>query len=139
MRLFGNIAIAMIFAVTAAAGYAKEMTLSELNAAGATLIPRPELENLINGATLRFTNRTGFPVQYRLDTDGKFYGSFYNIDRGFGMIRGTWQLAKNGRLCFARFVKQDEPEKYCLALAKVNEKFYIAIAAGRFTDVNISK
>jgi hypothetical protein len=71
--------------------------------------------------------------------DGKFYGSFYNIDRGFGMVRGTWQLAKDGRLCFARFVKQDEAERYCSVLTKVNDKYYLTIAAGLWGEVKISK
>jgi len=122
------------------AAYAQEVTLSELQSKGATVVAKDELATLAKGATLRWTSTTGLQTQIKLDEDGSMTGMARDPTRtGSGAnYTGTWQIADDGKLCRAQ-VYRGKTDNYCWVISKMGDKYYYSYGKGAATELSISK
>ena len=132
------IAIAVVLAGMSVAGYAQEVTLSDLQAKGAKTLAKDELETVVKGATIHWTTTKGVNFQIKFAEDGSIAGSYINPSRTMKGVplSGTWKIADDGKLCRAQ-VQKGQTDEICWVVSKLGDKYYQGIKTA--TELQITK
>jgi len=140
MKNLKTIAIASILTGIAVAGHAQQMTQSDLQSKGATLVAKDDLATLVKGATLMWTTASGGQSQLKFGDDGSIAGNTRNAGRaGKGVdVSGTWQVTNDGKLCQAQVVR-GQTNKICWAVSKLGDKYYYTGFTGSVGELDIRK
>lgn len=140
MNNLGTIAIALLLTGFAVTGHAQEMTQSELQSKGATIVAKDELGTLVKGATVYWKSQNGLDNQVKFDEDGSIVGFSKDPSRtGKGVnYTGTWRVAEDGKLCRAQVLK-GQTDNYCWVVSKMSDKYYYTVGKGAAVEINIRK
>ncbi len=139
MKNPGAIAIAALLTGIAVAGHAQQVTQSELQSKGATIVAKNDLVALVKGATLRWKNANGGEIQLKFGDDGSLVGHSSAAARGKGTnLSGTWQVTNDGKLCRDQ-VGKGETARHCWTVSKLDGKYFGAAGTGSAVELDITR
>lgn len=139
MKNLKAVAIAAMLTGIAVAGHAQEMTQSELQSKGATIVAKDDLAKLVKGATLRWTSANGTETRLTFGDDGSMMGHANAGSRGKGTnLSGTWQITNDGKLCRDQ-VGKGQSARYCWTVSRLGDKYFYTAGTGPAVQIDVTR